>query len=81
MAMDQSHEQLNRSIKGESGAVRLTEDPAYLRKWKIAGSELSTIVAEFEDTLCDVSASSSKHLKSTTCLDDLLKIQISCSHV
>ena len=61
MAMDQSHEQLNKSIKGEGGAVGLTEDPAALRRWMIAGPELSRIVAEFEDTVCDVSASSSKH--------------------
>ena len=61
MAMDQSHEQLNKSIKGEGGAVGLTEDPAALRRWMIAGPELSRIVAEFEDTVCDVSTSSSKH--------------------
>ena len=61
MVMDQSHEQLNKSIKGEGGAVGLTEDPAALRRWMITGPELSRIVTEFEDTVCDVSASSSKH--------------------
>ena len=40
MAMDQSHEQLNKSIKGEGGAVGLTEDPVALRRWMIAGPEL-----------------------------------------
>ena len=55
MAMDQSHEQLNKSIKGEGGAVGLTEDPAALRRWMIAGPELSRIVADFEDSVCDVS--------------------------
>ena len=47
--MDQSHKQLNKSIKGEGGAVGLTEDPAALRRWMIAGPELSRIVAEFEE--------------------------------
>ena len=61
MAMDQSHEQLNKSIKGEGGAVGLTEDPVALRRWMIAGPELSRVVTEFEDTLCDVSPSSNKH--------------------
>ena len=37
IAMDQSHEQLNKSIKGEGGAVGLTEDPVALRRWMIAG--------------------------------------------
>lgn len=55
MAMDQSHEQLNKSIKGEGGAVGLAEDPIALRRWKIAGAELSRVVTEFENTLCDVS--------------------------
>ena len=45
--MDQSYEQLKKSIKGEGGAVGLTEN---LKK-------LSRIVAEFEDTVCDVSES------------------------
>ena len=48
MAMDQSHEQLNKSIKGEGGAVGLTEDPVALRRWMIAGSKLSRVVTEFE---------------------------------
>ena len=61
MAMDQSHEQLNKSIKGEGGAVGLTEDPVALRRWMIAGPELSRVVTKFEDTLSDVSPSSNKH--------------------
>ena len=47
MSMDQSYEQLKKSIKGDGGAVGLTENL----------KELSRIVAEFEDTVCDVSES------------------------
>ena len=47
MSMDQSHEQLNKSIKEEGGAVGLTENL----------KELFRIVAEVEDTVCDVSES------------------------
>ena len=32
MAMDQFHVQLNKGIKGEGGAVGLTEDPVALRR-------------------------------------------------
>ena len=53
MALDQSHEQLNKWIKGEGGAVGLTEDPAALRRWMLAGPEVSRIIAEYEDALCD----------------------------
>ena len=53
MALDQSHEQLNKWIKGEGGAVGLTEDPAALRRWMLAGPEVSRVIAEFEEVFCD----------------------------
>ena len=37
MALDQSHEQSNRCIKGEGGVVGLTDYPAALRRWMLAG--------------------------------------------
>jgi len=40
MAMDQSYEQLNKSIKAEGGVVGLTEDSVALRRWMMAGPEL-----------------------------------------
>jgi len=61
MAMDQSHKQLNKSIKGEGGAVGLTEDSVALRRWMIAGSELSRLVTKFEETVNDGSAPSTKY--------------------
>ena len=39
--MDRSHEQLNKCIKGEGGAIGLTEDPAALKRWMLAGPEVS----------------------------------------
>ena len=39
MTFDQSHEQSNKYIKGDGGAVGLTEDPAALRRWMLAGPE------------------------------------------
>jgi len=33
MALDQSHEQSNKCIKGEGGVVGLSEDPAALWRW------------------------------------------------
>ena len=54
------HEQVNKSSKGDDSAVGPTENPAALRRWMISGPELSRIVAEVENKLCDVSNSSSK---------------------
>jgi hypothetical protein len=50
IALDQAHEQENATVKGEGGAVDLTENPAALRRWMIGGSELSRMVKEFEET-------------------------------
>jgi len=44
MALDQSHEQSNKCIKGDGGVVGYTEDPAALRRWMLAGSEIAQVV-------------------------------------
>ncbi len=33
LAIDQAHEQANAVIKGEGGAIGVTEDPSALRRW------------------------------------------------
>lgn len=48
IAIDQAHEQNNKIIKGDGGAVGLTEDPSALRRWMIAGPETSRPIEEFE---------------------------------
>lgn len=37
-------------IKGEPGAVGLTESPAALRRWMVADPEIARAVREFEST-------------------------------
>ncbi len=48
MAIDQAHEQNNSIIKGDGGAIGLTEDPAALRRWMVAGPEVSCLLAAYE---------------------------------
>ena len=48
MAEDQSHEQNNAKIKGDRGAVGLTENAQALRRWMVAGPEVSRMIDEFE---------------------------------
>lgn len=36
-------------IKGDRGAVGLTESPTALRRWIVAGPEIARAVREFED--------------------------------
>lgn len=48
IALDRCHEQVNAVVKGEGGAVGLTENPAALIRWIVAGPEISRMVHEFE---------------------------------
>lgn len=48
IALDQAHEQENPKVKGEGRALGLTENTSALTRWMIAGSELATMVHEFE---------------------------------
>ena len=48
IALDHTHEQVNGEVKGEGGAVALTENPAALRRWMISGPESARMVEEFE---------------------------------
>ncbi|RUM46947.1 MAG: hypothetical protein DSY80_01375, partial [Desulfocapsa sp.] len=48
IALDQAHEQLNDLIKGDGGAVGLTENPSALRRWVLAGPEVARVINEFD---------------------------------
>jgi len=50
IAIDQAHEQLNAVIKGDGGAIGLTESDAALDRWIISGPEIIRLLAEFEGT-------------------------------
>ena len=43
IAIDQAHEQNNKIIKGDGDAIGLTEDPSALKRWMVAGPEISRI--------------------------------------
>ena len=51
IALDHAHEQVNAIVKGEGGAVGLTENPASLRRRMVAGPELARMVEEFEKVI------------------------------
>lgn len=47
--IDQAHEQNNACIKGDGGAVGLTDNPSALRRWMVAGPEVARVIEEFHD--------------------------------
>ena len=50
-ALDHAHEQCNATVKGDGGAVRLTNNPAALKRWVTAGPEIARLVSSFEHQL------------------------------
>ena len=48
IAIDHAHEQNNKCVKGDGGAVGLTENSSELLRWMTAGPEIARIIAEFE---------------------------------
>ena len=48
IVIDQAHEQNNASVKGDGGAVGLTENPAAMHRWMVSGPEIACLIGEFE---------------------------------
>ena len=48
IAPDQWHERNNAVVEGTGGAVGLTGDPHALRRWMVAGPDISRITTNFE---------------------------------
>ena len=48
LAFDQAHEYANAIIKAVDGAIGLTENPSALRRWMVAGPEVSHLVSLYE---------------------------------
>ena len=51
IAINQAHEQNNGMVKGDGGAVGLTENPSALRRWMISGPEMARTVSEFKASM------------------------------
>jgi len=51
IGIDHAHEQANALVKGDGGAIGLTEDPTALRRWMLAGPEVSRIIKDFENQM------------------------------
>lgn len=49
VAIDQAHEQNNASVKGDGGAVGLTENLAALRRWMVSGPEMARLFQEIRN--------------------------------
>lgn len=48
IAFDHCHEQNNAIVKDSGGAIGLTTNPVALKRWMVAGPEVSRMITEFE---------------------------------
>ena len=72
--IDHAHEQNNALVKGEGGAVGLTENPSALRRWMVSGREMARIINEFENSIATGSIQTeqkAKHHEDTRSLPSL----------
>ena len=68
MAIDQFHEQVNALVKGDIGAVGLTESPQALERWMVAGPEMARVLLELEASSSIPSdTTTGKHLEQSHC--------------
>ena len=49
IALDHAHKQENALIKGDGGAVSLTENAGALRRWMVSWPETARMIAEFDN--------------------------------
>ena len=58
-----AHQQSNALVKGEGGAVGLTENPSAFRRWMVSGTEMSRIINEFETSIAKGSTETKQSAK------------------
>lgn len=76
IALDQAHEQCNALVKGDGGAVGLTNNPNGLRRWTIGGPEISRMLKQFEDQLPARCKPTAGHLEEIESLQKTFKAEL-----
>ena len=46
--IDYAHEQNNKCVKGDGGAIGLTENTSELLRWIVSGPEIARVINEFQ---------------------------------
>ena len=76
LPLDQAHEQNNETVKGDGGAIGLTENPQALRRWMVGGPETARVVHEFEDVALKNDAERHGHHEQTKGVQCRFKIHV-----
>ena len=63
IALDKAHKKVNACIKGDGGAVGLTDDSNALQCWMVAGPEVARAIGEFQDAMEPVNSENTEESK------------------
>ena len=81
LAHDQIHEQLNAVVKGEGGAIGLTESDSRLRRWMVAGPEICRITTEYKAKLSLLADPSENHHEQIPSVQKAFQNDVSLARV
>ena len=73
IALDQSHEQMNKEIKGDGGSIGLFENRDSLNKWMVAGPQLAQVVKDFENNFLEEGVEVNHHEQGSKRQKEFLK--------
>ena len=76
IATDRAHEQNNKVVKGDGGAVGLLQNPKALLRWMVEGPELARFTEEFDINCLDRSTVNTDIVSSTTSVPSLRKSRL-----
>ena len=67
--IDQAHKQNYALIKGDGGAIGLTDNPSTLQCWMVAGPEVARVVEEFHKNFnhCSFKTNTAHHDQAPNC--------------
>ena len=70
--IDHAHEQNNKIVKGDGGAIGLTENSAELTRWMVSGPEIARLVQEFQGNMAINNGirAETKHHEQTSSLQE-----------
>ena len=78
IAIDQAHEQNNAAVKGDGGAIGLTENPAALRRCMVSGPEMARVIGEFEMSTEKKKSTDFCHHEETKHVQKAFKRDVDC---
>ena len=78
IAIDQTHEQNNAAVKGDGGAIGLTENLAAFRRWMVSGPEMGRVIGEFEKSTEKKKSTDFCHHEETKHVQKAFKRDVDC---